>query len=298
MANITVTLAHPISSADALTLGAVNVRNYLGGETITVPVASAHRLVNAGMVAGIDPANAAAINALFGLPPTPDPNHLTYGGLPAPTALGVDGDLYLRSNGDMYRQVSGAWVLQAPAPYTWDNPARHSLKEWNYPPDLMGPQAGVPLVSGTIYGMRLDAQGGQVLNNITVNIGTAGAALTVNQCVAVVVDCTTGSAVELARTGNLATILTGTGPTDLPLIAPFTPVAGQKLAVLLLVVGTTPPALVRTDSAAVTGPNVGLVPTSPLRYFTVGTAQTTVTTPVALSGAVAAGAFTLWAALK
>lgn len=182
--------------------------------------------------------------------------------------------------------------------YSADTPARHGYKEWNFPPDLMGASGGAAMASGTIYGIRLDAQAGQLISTLTVTIGAAGSGLVSGQCVATVVDCSTSTATELARTGDLSTVLTGTGPVDLTLISSFTPSPGQKLAVLLLAVGATPPALVRSSATSATGPNAGQTSASPRKYFTAGTAQTSIPTSFALSGTTATGAITFWVAAR
>ena len=180
--------------------------------------------------------------------------------------------------------------------YAYDTPSRHGYVEWNYPPDLAGTAAGVAMVAGTVYGMRVDVQAGQIISNIVVSIGTAGSGLTAGQCIASVIDGTTGT--ELARTGDLSTLLTGTGPTPLPLTASFTPTAAQKIAVMLLANGSGMPLLVRSSSTGVSTPNGGLNATSPRRYFTAGTGQTSMPSSFTMSSTVTTGAFTFWVGLS
>lgn len=186
---------------------------------------------------------------------------------------------------------------QHPATFAYanDSPTAHGLIEWNYPLDLLGASAGNVCVSGTIYGLRVDVQAGVQLAAINVMLGTAASGLTAGQCVAVVIS---SSGVELARTGDISGLFGTTGPVTLPLTAAFTPAAGAKLCVLLLFVGTTPPALVRSSATSVTGPNLGLSTTSPRRYFVVATGQTAVSTPVTMTGTTSTGAFTYWVGLS
>lgn len=181
--------------------------------------------------------------------------------------------------------------------YSPDLPSLHGYREWNWAPDLSGASAGVILVSGTIYGLRVDAQSGLLVSTITVNIASAGTSMTVNQCFASIIDGTTGT--ELARTANLNTVLQGSGITALPLVTPFTPTTGQRLGVMLLGNSTgTMPLLVRSSSTSATGPNAGLTSASPRRYFTAGTAQTTMPVGFTMASTTATGALTLWCALS
>lgn len=99
---------------------------------------------------------------------------------------------------------------------------------------------------------------------------TVHATLTSGQCIASVIDGATGT--ELARTGDLSSVLTGTGPTPLP--------------------------LVRNSSTGVATPNAGLGATSPRRYFTAGTSQTAMPSSFTMSSTVTTGALTFWAALS
>lgn len=179
--------------------------------------------------------------------------------------------------------------------YAWDLPSRHGFAEWNYPGDLVASSAGVILVSGTIYGMRIDAQAGTQISNINVVCGAAASGLTAGQCFAVIINA---AGVELARSADLSGSFGSTGAITIPLVAPFTPAAGTTLAVLLLFVGTTPPQLTRTSSTGTITPNFGQSSTSPRRFFTAGTAQTAVTTPITMSGTTATGSLTLWCALS
>jgi len=181
--------------------------------------------------------------------------------------------------------------------YSFDLPSLHGYKEWNWPPDIAGASAGVITVAGTIYGMRVDAQSGGLISNIIVSISNAGATMTSSQCFASVIDGTTGT--ELARTADLATVLQGSGITALPLVSSFTPTIGQKLAVLLLGNSSgTMPSLTRSSATSATVPNAGLTSASPRRYFTAGTAQTSMPSSFTMSSTTATGALTFWVALS
>lgn len=181
--------------------------------------------------------------------------------------------------------------------YAFDLPSLHGYKEWNWPPDLSGASAGVAMVAGTIYGLRIDAQTGQQISNIVINIGQAGTSMTAGQCIASIIDGTTGT--ELARTGDIATLLQGSGVTVLPLAAAFTPSIGQKLGGMILANSSgSMPQLVRSSSTSATGPNAGLTSASPRRYFTAGTGQTSMPSSFTMSATTATGALTFWGALS
>ncbi len=181
-------------------------------------------------------------------------------------------------------------------PYSPDVPSLHGYDEWNWAPDLSGASAGVIMIAGTVYGMRVDAQSGNQISNIIINIGTTGTSMTANQCFASVINGETGA--ELARTADIATLLQGSGVTTLPLASSFTATAGTKLAVMLLANSSgTMPQLVRSSSTSATGPNAGLSSTSPRRYFTAGTTQTSLASSFTMSSTTATGALTFWVAL-
>jgi Right handed beta helix region len=179
--------------------------------------------------------------------------------------------------------------------YAADAPSRHGLIEWNFTPDIAGSSSGVALVAGTIYGLRIDVQAGQAIHNIVVVCGSAASGLTSGQCIASIIN---SSGVEQARSADISGSFGSTGVVTIPLAAAFTPAAGATLAVLLLFNGTTPPSLVRSSGTGVTAANVGMTSTSPRRYFTAGTSQTSMPSSVTMSGTSANGAFTLWCGLS
>jgi len=184
----------------------------------------------------------------------------------------------------------------ATSPYSWDVPANHGWLEWNYPTDCTGSGTGQVLTSGTIYGCRVDIQSGAQISNVLVVVGTAGNTLTSGQNLIVLIDGTTG--VELGRTGDQSTAWLSTGLVTCALVTPFTPAAGTHVAALIMSNGSTPVALVRGAATGVTTANGGLTSASPRRFFTAGTAQTAITTPITMSGTTATGAFTFWVALN
>lgn len=192
---------------------------------------------------------------------------------------------------------NGAVNSHAIGVYSQDLPSLHGYREWNWPPDLSGASAGTAMIAGTIYGLRVDAQSGLLISTITVNIASAGTSMTAGQCFASVIDGTTGA--ELARTADLATVFQGSGITALSLVTPFTPTTGQRLGVMLLgnTAGTMP-LLVRSSSTSATGPNAGLTSASPRRYFTAGTAQTSMPVGFTMASTTATGALTFWCALS
>lgn len=185
--------------------------------------------------------------------------------------------------------------LGTSALYMNDVPANHGLVEWNYSLDVVGTSAGSVAAAGTVYGQRIDIQAGTVISNVVLLCGTAAAGLTAGQCVAVVIN---GSGVELARSGDISGLFGATGVVTIPLLSSFTPASGAKICVLLLFNGATPPGLVRSSATSVTGPNLGLSSTSPRRYFTAGTTQTAVATPITMSGTSSTGALTYWIGLS
>ncbi|MDB4872501.1 MAG: hypothetical protein JWL97_3505 [Gemmatimonadales bacterium] len=73
MSNVTATLTNPLSAAYAGQLQASVVRAYETGETITLPAAQAKRLIDAGMVSGVDPKDTAAVAAFLGQVPATAP---------------------------------------------------------------------------------------------------------------------------------------------------------------------------------------------------------------------------------
>lgn len=177
-----------------------------------------------------------------------------------------------------------------------DTPSRHGLLEWNFSLDMMNGSTGTTPVSGTVYGMRWDAQQSSAISTITVMCGTVAAGLTSGQCVAVVINGTTG--VEVGRTGNISTSFAATGPVELALTASFTPVVVTPYAVLLLFNGTTPPGLMRSNATSATQLNYGQSAASPRRYFTAGATQTAISTPVTMSGTTGSGGLSFWVGLK
>lgn len=113
---VTLILAGPLNAAQATKLLAATIKDYNVGDAIVLPTAdAAMQIINAGFAAGVDPHNpvqvAAALNGTLGMTPAPDPPHVTYGGSGAPIILERDGDLYLRTNGELYQQAASAWVL-------------------------------------------------------------------------------------------------------------------------------------------------------------------------------------------
>ncbi|GAB2859410.1 hypothetical protein GCM10022221_68750 [Actinocorallia aurea] len=68
----TIPLAHPLSPEAAANVGAQPVRRYQPGEVVVVPTGQVMRLVQAGLVAGVDPSDGTAITNLFSTaPPKP-----------------------------------------------------------------------------------------------------------------------------------------------------------------------------------------------------------------------------------
>lgn len=188
-----------------------------------------------------------------------------------------------------------AALLSAHGLYQSDTPARHGFAEWNYPPDATGAVGGVAAVGGTIYGMRIDAQSGQSISNIVVVCGGAAVALTAGQCIAVIIDGTTGD--DVARNADISGLFGSSGVVTIPVPA-FTPVLGRAYAVLLLFNGTTPPSLVRSGATGNIASNAGLTGASPRRYFNAGTGQSAIPSNVNLATTSASGAFTYWCALS
>lgn len=177
----------------------------------------------------------------------------------------------------------------------WDTPGKHGYKEWTWPVDLAASGAGQVLTSGTIYGVRFDAQQGAAINNLIVACGTAAATLTSGQCFGVVID---NNGTELARTADLSGSFGATGIITCALTSSFTPTIGNAYAVLFLFVGTTPPALIRNSSTSTTILNAGISSTGPRRAFTAGTSQTAVSTPITMSGTTGTGGQPIWVALS
>jgi hypothetical protein len=178
--------------------------------------------------------------------------------------------------------------------YAFDAPSRHGWVEWNYPVDTIGASGGVAIVAGTIYGLRVDVQAGTQVSKIVVASGVIASALTSGQCQASVIS---SAGAELGRNSDISALFGSTGIVEITLAAPFTPTAGTTVAVLLLFNGSTPPQLLRSSATGTTLPNGGLTATSPRRYFTAGTSQTSIPSSVTMSGTSATGSLALWCAL-
>jgi hypothetical protein len=73
----TVKLAHPLSATYAEKVFAREAKDYQPGDEITVPTNELMRLVNAGLLEGIDPGDAKAVRELFLEKPSEKPQAST-----------------------------------------------------------------------------------------------------------------------------------------------------------------------------------------------------------------------------
>jgi len=180
--------------------------------------------------------------------------------------------------------------------YAYDTPSNHSLIEWNYDPVICGGGGGVVSVAGTLYLMLITARVTGTISSISAVVGTAGSGLTSGQNFAALYDGLTGS--QLGVTSDQTTAWASTGVKTTALTASASVVAGQKILVALLANGSTPPSFVRSGATGVTAPNIGLSPTSPLRFSAYGSGQTALPSSITTSSTTGTGALTYWCGLS
>lgn len=180
--------------------------------------------------------------------------------------------------------------------YASDVPSRHGYIEWNYDPAVTGSGSGTAVTGGKLYVMRITAQTTATISNIVAAVGTAGASLTSGQNYAAIYDGTSG--VQLGATGDQTTNWASTGVITMALTSSIAITAGQELLIALLANGTTPPSFVRSGATGVSAPNAGLSTSSPLRFSTYGSAQTSLPPSLTISSTTGSGALTFWCALS
>lgn len=60
---VTLTLAHPLNSAQVERMHAKEIKNYSPGDTITVPIEDARAIINAGFAKDVEPGNTKQVQA-------------------------------------------------------------------------------------------------------------------------------------------------------------------------------------------------------------------------------------------
>ncbi|MET9360383.1 hypothetical protein ABZX93_05690 [Streptomyces sp. NPDC006632] len=157
----------------------------------------------------------------------------------------------------------------------------HGFITWAFDPACSS-SSGTSLTAGYVYLVQVILRSAATISKIAAVLGTAGATLTANQCLA---GLYSSSGTRLAVTGDQATAWTTTGYKAMSLTSAYSAAAG-KYFVALVVNGTTPPTVAcgSTYGANFTPGNANLT-ASNYRFCRSGTAgNTSLATSITLSG--------------
>ncbi|MGZ4619638.1 MAG: hypothetical protein ACXV3F_13190, partial [Frankiaceae bacterium] len=163
------------------------------------------------------------------------------------------------------------------------------LIAWSAAPDSAA--NNTPLVSGTIYLVKVWLRQAQTIANILLSVGCAGSGLTPGQNLAALID---SNGNQRGTTADQAAAWASTGVQTMALTCPYNAAPGWYY-VAILSAGTTPPSLQNCNANP--GINAGLATTA-LRMAINGTSQTSIPASFTLSSNSTCGARLWWAAIS
>jgi hypothetical protein len=214
------------------------------------------------------------------------------------TAAGLSTTLAVASGGTGATTAIGARASLGE--YAWDTPAARGLLEYNFPPQMA--TVSNNLVSGSIYGTTIIAQGNSAVSRVGVGVLSSAATPTSGQNLIGLYSISGTTATQIAVTGDLGT-WSSQGFQSYAFGAGQTLVAGNSYIILLMSNATTPVHVAGLSTTAGFPPmyNAGLSNTAApwLKTFLYGTAQTALPGSFTISGTTMASlnAQTPWACL-
>ncbi|WNI17622.1 hypothetical protein [Actinacidiphila sp. ITFR-21] len=157
----------------------------------------------------------------------------------------------------------------------------HGLISWAFDPACCS-SAGTSLTAGYIYLVQILLRNPATISKISVVLGTAGATLTANQCLAGLYSST---GTRLALTADQSTAWASAGQKAMSLSSAFSAAAG-KYFVALVVNGTTPPTFAcgSTYGANFTPGNANLTASNYRFCRSAAAGNTSLPTSITLSG--------------
>ncbi len=199
------------------------------------------------------------------------------------TAAGLSATLAVASGGTGATTAIGARASLGE--YAWDTPAARGLLEYNFPPQMA--TVSNNLVSGSIYGTTIIAQGNSAVTKVGVGVLSSAATPISGQNLIGLYSISGTTATQIAVTGDLGT-WNSQGFESYAFGAGQTLIAGNSYIILLMSNATTPVHLAGLSTTAGFPPmyNAGLSNTAApwLKTFLYGTSQTALPGSFTISG--------------